>query len=300
MEKNTQFKNQADFKAYLLTKALKKKKGVCEDYALLFDLIVKELGYESYIVVGYTKNAEGKVTGSIGHAWNAVKVNNKWQLYDPTWGAGYVVEGRKFVKKYNDEWYNTAPEFMIKTHMPYDPIWQMLNTPLVYKDFDSNVISNTDAVNFDYETLINEFVSKDEKLQMQEQVARSTALGGGSRMVKDWQKRMSKNVGLYGYVSKQELLMEANDQSNNAVKLYNEYIAAKNNQFKGKKYTIDKAEEILTDSKVNLEAALEVYQSIDVDDKQALKMVNDAIKQSEKLLSYINNEFTFLEKSKSR
>jgi len=66
---------------------------------------------------------------------NAVKVGNKWRLYDPIWSAGIVNDGSKFVKKYNPMWNNTAPEEMIKTHMPCDPIWQLLKNPVSYDDF---------------------------------------------------------------------------------------------------------------------------------------------------------------------
>jgi transglutaminase/protease-like cytokinesis protein 3 len=160
LKRNTKFKSETEYKSYLL------KKGVCEDYALLFDSVLKQLGYESYIVTGYTKDVRGRVSGSVGHAWSAVKVNGEWKLYDPTWGAGYVQDGKKFVKKYNEKWYDANPEYMIKTHMPFDPVWQMMNTPLSYKNFDTNKENSSSDVNLDYKTLINEFIKKDKKLRM--------------------------------------------------------------------------------------------------------------------------------------
>jgi hypothetical protein len=125
-------------------------------------------------------------------------------------------------------------------------------------------------------------------------------LDGGGRLINDWRKRMSKSIGVYRYVSNQELISEANDESNRAVKLYNDYVSAKNKQFKGKRWAVDKAVINLEESKGAIETSIGTYKSIDVEDKKAVKIMNTSIKQAEKLLSYINNEFTFLEKMKLR
>ncbi len=48
------------------------------------------------------------------------KIDGEWKLYDPTWGAGNVKDGKRFIKNYNKEWYDVSPGEMIKTHMPFD------------------------------------------------------------------------------------------------------------------------------------------------------------------------------------
>lgn len=142
---------------------VKHRKGVCEDYSLLFDAIVRELGFASYVIEGYTKNGDGRANRSLGHTWNAVKVNSRWKLYDPTWGAGYVENEKKFVKSYNQEWYDVDSEEMIKTHMPLDPIWQLSNSPMSYESFERNLSNIESEVKFDYEELIQKHGEKDKK-----------------------------------------------------------------------------------------------------------------------------------------
>ena len=50
--KEGNYKSTKEFKADLLEKVIRRKKGVCDDYTLLFHSIVSELGYTSYIVQG--------------------------------------------------------------------------------------------------------------------------------------------------------------------------------------------------------------------------------------------------------
>jgi transglutaminase/protease-like cytokinesis protein 3 len=59
-----------------------------------FNDLAQKSGIQSYIIEGYTKQY-GKVS-SLAHAWTAAKINNKWYVFDPTWGAGYVNNGKFF------------------------------------------------------------------------------------------------------------------------------------------------------------------------------------------------------------
>ncbi len=66
--------------------ALVNKKAVCQGYANLF--------YQMCLAAGVTNvrvddgNAYGGSTSG-GHAWNLIKMGNKWYYADPTWDAGY-------------------------------------------------------------------------------------------------------------------------------------------------------------------------------------------------------------------
>lgn len=57
------------------------KKGDCDDYAILFATLMHILGYGDKVVVKC-----GKVIGSddkpYGHAYNAVLIDNKWEIFD--------------------------------------------------------------------------------------------------------------------------------------------------------------------------------------------------------------------------
>ncbi len=297
IKKNSKFKTEEEYKEYLLRKVIKQKKGICEDYSLLFKSILDELGYESFVIEGYTKT-NGRVNRKIGHAWNAVKVNKEWRLYDLTWAAGVVEDGKRFVKNYNEQWYDTDPQKMVETHMPFDPVWQLLSNPITYEAFEKNTKSETLNDSYPFNNLIADFIRKENNLQMKDQLNRSREMGDGIRLITKWRKRMTKSVGLYGITSQKDLLDEATENSNEAVDLFNEYVKAKNKQFKGKKWTLEKAKQNLENAKDNLLSGMGVYKSIEVEDKKATNFLNKAIRQSEKLLKDINKELTFLEKMK--
>lgn len=77
--------------------------GICEDYAQSFKKLADLLGIESQIVKGYTRNSTqdiGKVPPTPNHAWNAVKINQKWMMLDATWATGYLSHGR-WIKNLN-------------------------------------------------------------------------------------------------------------------------------------------------------------------------------------------------------
>lgn len=70
---------------------LKYKTGICIDYAYLMDTLCQLAGIKNISVYGYAKDNLFDVNDSIymdNHAWNAVKLNNFWYLYDVTWSSG--------------------------------------------------------------------------------------------------------------------------------------------------------------------------------------------------------------------
>lgn len=120
------------------TDALKRKLAICQGYSELFKELCKHSNIPCEIISGYSKgygfNPKRKLTNS-DHAWNAVFVQNKWQLVDATWGAGYVNEKRKFVKKYFEEFFLADPKVFILKHLPTDPMWQLLPCPITINDY---------------------------------------------------------------------------------------------------------------------------------------------------------------------
>ncbi len=113
---------------------LETRKGVCHDYVLLYKNIADRVGIISSVVTGYTKK-KGRVSGN-PHAWIATLINSKWYLTDPTWGAGYIDDGQ-FIKKFNLNYFKVDPETFIKTHIPFDPIWQLSNFPITKQQFQN-------------------------------------------------------------------------------------------------------------------------------------------------------------------
>ena len=68
------------------------------------------------------------------HEYNAVKLNNQWYPIDLTWGAGHLKD-KKFVKSYNEFYFMTNPELLIKTHFPEDDKWQLTKRKYTFEEF---------------------------------------------------------------------------------------------------------------------------------------------------------------------
>lgn len=115
-----------------ISKPLKTRKGICENYAVLFNDICSKSGIKSYVIEGYTK--QNGFTDYIPHAWCAARVDTTWFMFDPTWGSGYVNNG-KFYKKINNDYYKVNPSKLINSHMPFDYLWQFLNYPITSQEF---------------------------------------------------------------------------------------------------------------------------------------------------------------------
>ena len=120
-----------------IQRTIQKRKGVCEDYAQLFQEMCTVVGIESEFVVGHDrqhKSRVGKLPKRNGHAWNSVKIDDKWYLLDATWAAGHVTNG-KFKRKFREGYFLVKPEDMIKSHLPKEEKFQYLDAPITKEAF---------------------------------------------------------------------------------------------------------------------------------------------------------------------
>lgn len=70
---------------------LKHRFAICLGYANLMDTLCKLSGIDNVTIWGYAKDDLFDVNDSIyidNHAWNAVKLNGRWFVYDVTWSSG--------------------------------------------------------------------------------------------------------------------------------------------------------------------------------------------------------------------
>lgn len=141
-----------------IARAFNDKKGVCFDYANIFNQLATSVGIKSVVVNGYTKWNKVKVD-NLSHSWNAARIDDKWYLFDPTWGSGYVVNGI-FTRRPDDKHFKVDPELMINTHMPFDYLWQLREYPISNQEFIEGVYTGDDAKQkFDYANEIIRFES---------------------------------------------------------------------------------------------------------------------------------------------
>lgn len=77
MENNMQIVDPKFLDAFSAYGILVKKVGVCSSYAASFKLLADASGLEAIVV-------NGKLNGTINHAWNRVKIDNQWYSLDVT------------------------------------------------------------------------------------------------------------------------------------------------------------------------------------------------------------------------
>ena len=140
-------------------KTFRRRKGVCEGYARLFAGMCETAGIPVIKINGYAKDwnfDDGDKLYIPRHCWNAVRLNNKWQLVDATWGAGSIGQkpgwlhqllhkkskkpsysGKlKFNFQYDPQYcLQPADSFRIK-HLPIDPWWQLADEPMPISVFE--------------------------------------------------------------------------------------------------------------------------------------------------------------------
>ncbi|MGM0839953.1 MAG: transglutaminase domain-containing protein [Bacillota bacterium] len=91
-------------------KTLETKTGVCQDYAYLAIAMLRASDIEARFVEG---RAGGIFPGR--HAWVEAKLDGEWVTLDPTWGSGYLKDG-KFVPAFNEDYFDPDMDEFKKTH----------------------------------------------------------------------------------------------------------------------------------------------------------------------------------------
>lgn len=277
-----------------IKKVISTKKGVCQDYSTLMDALLQKLNFESNIIMGYTKDFNGKLDSSLGHSWNAVKVGNEWRLYDPTWSAGYL-DGTRFVKKYNPKWNNISPEEMIQSHMPCDPIWQLLSEPVSYDDFKESKYEGKPELSQDYNLLISEQLNLDS--DDLSSVERSKKMGKANSVVLRWQKYRTKTKEYMSQKGKSEQFKIISAELNEIFESYKEYQKAKKKGFKSKKWSLENATAYLSGSKEKCEKHKAFLDSIETEGANEKKFVVSSLRSIKEFGRILDKEIEYVDRN---
>jgi transglutaminase/protease-like cytokinesis protein 3 len=116
-------------------KVLENKKSICAGYANLFFELCQAVKIECVVVEGVAQIDDDKIAQP--HAWNAVKIKDKWELLDVTWGSGAPLESGSFFKYLNLNYLYCKPENFILEHFPDEEKWQLLAQPISKLNFSS-------------------------------------------------------------------------------------------------------------------------------------------------------------------
>ena len=202
----------------LSTKAaatLRRRKGVCENYASIFTDILVKCGIPSYVVSGYTNQEDfGKNTG---HSWSAVFYNNEWLLCDPTWDIGFGDRTNYFL---------ISPENFIESHTPFDPIWKLIPESLSNKKSNSgdNIYR---SVNDD----VQSFLQLDSVQQLEASSQRMLRATQQNMEQKIWQSYVKMQIAIVHNEEDMNLYNGAVADLNRANTIFNTFVQFRNNQF---------------------------------------------------------------------
>ncbi|KQB37995.1 Transglutaminase domain protein [Flavobacterium daejeonense] len=222
--------NQLQSSQEKIENTLKTKKGVCIHYAEVFNDISNKIGIKCQIIQGYTKQ-NGKVA-NLSHAWCAAQIENKWFVFDPTWGAGGVTNG-KFVKKLNNAYFKAEPSKIIASHMPFDYLWQFLNYPITNEEFYAGKIQlDKTKKYFDFEKEIELYLKKSENDQLFETAERIEKNGIKNAMILESYNVKKSQWGTAMQNANVEKINSIVAELNEAVLLLNDFIMYRNKKFK--------------------------------------------------------------------
>lgn len=272
---------------------LKNRKGICENYADLFNDILNKMEIESYVVKGYTKD-RGVISRS-PHAWCVAKIDSVWFVYDPTWGAGEL-SNNSFESKMNFDFFQLKPETAIKTHMPFDPLWQLLNYPVTYLEFEQGRIKARKN-----KSLFN-YIDSIEKFRLQNDLERF--ISAKDRIDKNgidnyliYVYRIEIEYFIKSYYE-QEVKMKysfALKEYNNGIYLLNRFIDYRNDLFKpdkGDKYLIEMMDGIFT----SFDLSKKHLDEIKTPDRTTKEKMDQLYKALQADMQNVNAQKKFLDK----
>ena len=155
--------------------AFKRRKGVCENFAAIFNDICNKAGLHSVIINGYTKQ-NGQVDKA-GHVWCAVSIDKEWYLFDPTWDVGNTKAPRYFMG---------SGDHFAGSHMPFDPIWQLSEQPITHEQFyKGNKFTTGTASAYMFKDSINAYLGMDSLQKVKSELQRIEKMGLYNKRIRE-------------------------------------------------------------------------------------------------------------------
>ncbi|MFN8257242.1 MAG: transglutaminase domain-containing protein [Bacteroidales bacterium] len=269
---------------------MRTKSGVCQHFAELVAELSQLAGLKVYVVDGYTKE-NGKLV-NLSHAWNVVEISGKLYISDATW-ANALIKSRKN-NDFPETYFLMEGEEAIESHMPFDPIWQLLNSPLSYDAFDGTKTKQDIWGYFAYNDSISNYTRLDFIGKQRATIGRMTRNGTYNPVVK--KEFNLKQSNLKTALNNIEILRfnEGIKEYNEGMSFVNQYIRLKNKGFKDKKYNKQNILALFDSAEVHLTKAELLFNNVKTDDvkvknqiKTSFSTLNDVTKMIEREREYI-------------
>ena len=203
-----------------ITIAFKRRKGVCDNISAIFNDICLKSGIRSVIINGYTK--QGNAVDRSGHSWCAASIDNNWYFFDPTWDLQNTLNPRYFM---------VSPIENIKSHMPFDPLWQLMEFPVSHAEFSGKVKSAEPGSYFNYSDSVTTFFRMDSLERLKATASRIERYGIYNERIKVNYQVVKMNIEIAFQEEQVESYKVAVDTLNSVTKNLNQFIEYRNNQF---------------------------------------------------------------------
>ncbi|MEO6905585.1 MAG: transglutaminase domain-containing protein [Ginsengibacter sp.] len=286
-----------------VTFALRRKKGVCENFAAIFNDLCLKCNIPSFAIEGFTKQ-----NGSIDrtpHVWCAAFVNNQWKFYDPTWDAGYIRNG-SFINEIRNNYFQIAPEYFIQTHLPFDPMFQFLIYPITYKEFVNGNFNERDPKRFfNYKDSIESYKNIDRLAQYLSSVSRIKSVGWPSSKIGTKLKRTQLEIEVINQGTDMDLYNSAVSDYNRAIQFLNTFLSYRNNQFQPLKSKSEvnslfvKTQELIASANIKLVKVNSSKATLTLDTGDVQKKLDDLKSNLNTQETFFKNNFNDEEKSDS-
>lgn len=162
---------------------IKHREGVCANFAAVFYAVARRLGVETYLVGGYCVSHNN--VRDDGHMWCACIIDGRPYMFDPTWGGGYMLNNEQYVHRLSPDFFMVPPQKMVLSHMPEDPLFQLLDYPHKYDEIDNPGADRPVPVFFNWKDSLAAYNAQDSLAQLGGQLQRMRANG----FANDWIER---------------------------------------------------------------------------------------------------------------
>jgi len=208
---------------------LKSRKGNCINYANLYSDMANKVGVKTYVITGYTRRK--KLVNQDPHSWCASKIDSSWYMIDPTWGAGYTQNSR-YIQKMDNNFFKVKPQGFIKTHIPFDPLWQFLYYPVTKQDFHSGMsMSENENYYFNFIDSIRKYEKQTDIERLLSSSIRIESNGISCYLDYDYLYDLRFNIDVNSRVLDEEMYKVAVNYYKDGVHMLNEYISYANKYY---------------------------------------------------------------------
>lgn len=272
----------------ILKEVLTKRKGVCQHYSDLFNAMANSIGINSITVLGYVKDINGGIF-NYDHCWNAVKIGSDYHLIDVTWSSGYL-HNNKFIREFSDEYFMVEPMVFIKSHIPFDPVWQFLSNPITHTEFKNNDFSKLDiSGSFLFEDHIYNMESLDKIARLEQTNKRIIESGITNQLIKTHIEENDIHITI-------EKLNKAIDSLNYGIKNFNMYREVKDKKFLNQETKNLEIGKLLFNAESSINYANNLLSLIITKDLDLKNMVINTKKTISQILTEIKKEKEIISK----